>query len=64
VAAAAVRHLVVAKAAPSGVAEADVKCVTDAERVEEIARMLGGDASLDTARRHAAQLLKNAPRRA
>jgi len=61
VAAAAVRHLVVAKAAPSGVAEADVRSVTGAERVEEIARMLGGDASLETARQHAAQLLKQSP---
>jgi DNA repair protein RecN (Recombination protein N) len=60
VAAAAVRHLVVAKAAPSGVAEADVRCVAGEERVEEIARMLGGEASPETARRHAAELLKKA----
>jgi DNA repair protein RecN (Recombination protein N) len=58
VAAAALRHLVVAKATPSGVAEADVRCVTGDERVEEIARMLGGEASPETARRHAAELLR------
>jgi DNA repair protein RecN (Recombination protein N) len=58
VAAAAGRHLVVAKAAPSGVAETDVRCVAGPERVEEIARMLGGEASPETARRHAVELLK------
>jgi DNA repair protein RecN (Recombination protein N) len=60
VAAAAARHLVVAKAAPSGLAEADVRVVEGAERVEEIARMLGGEASPETARKHAAELLRRA----
>jgi DNA repair protein RecN (Recombination protein N) len=58
VAAAAAHHLVVAKAAPNGVAMADARVVEGAERIEEIARMLGGETSPETARRHAAQLLK------
>lgn len=58
VAAAAAHHLVVAKAATGGVAQTDVRVVEGAERVEEIARMLGGDASPVTARRHAEQLLR------
>ncbi len=58
VAAAAAHHLVVAKAAAGGVAQTDVRVVEGAERVEEIARMLGGDTSPTTARRHAAELLK------
>jgi DNA repair protein RecN (Recombination protein N) len=60
VAAAAAHHLVVSKGAAGGVAVADARVVRGAERVEEVARMLGGDASPETARRHAAQLLKKA----
>ena len=60
VAAAAGHHLVVAKAAPGGVAQTDVRVVTGPERVEEVARMLGGDTSPATARRHAEELLKRA----
>jgi len=60
VAAAATHHLVVAKAAAGGVAQTDVRVVEGAERVEEIARMLGGDSSPATARRHAEELLKRA----
>ncbi|HXY69229.1 MAG TPA: DNA repair protein RecN [Gemmatimonadales bacterium] len=60
VAAAAAQHLVVAKAATGGVAQTDVRVVEGAERVEEIARMLGSDASPETARRHATELLKRA----
>ena len=58
VAAKAARHLMVAKAAAGGVAQTDVRVVEGPERVEEIARMLGGDTSPATARRHAAELLK------
>ncbi len=58
VAAAGARHLVVAKAAAGGTAQADVRSVAGDERVEEIARMLGADASPATARRHARELLK------
>ena len=61
VAAAAARHLVVAKASAAGVAQVDVKEVRGGDRVEEVAKMLGGDASLETAKRHAAQLLKKGP---
>jgi DNA repair protein RecN (Recombination protein N) len=60
VAAAAAHHLVVAKAAAGGVAQTDVRVVEGAERVEEIARMLGGDTSPTTARRHAEELLRRA----
>jgi len=60
VAAAAGHHLVVAKAAAGGVAQTDVRVVTGGERVEEVARMLGGDTSPATARRHAEELLKRA----
>jgi DNA repair protein RecN (Recombination protein N) len=58
VAAAAERHLVVSKVAAGGVAAADARVVNGAERVEEVARMLGGETSPETARRHAVQLLK------
>jgi len=58
VAAAGVRHLVVAKGAAGGTAQADVRAVEGDERVEEIARMLGADTSPTTARRHAQELLK------
>ncbi|HVO35737.1 MAG TPA: hypothetical protein VMT21_09245, partial [Gemmatimonadales bacterium] len=58
VAAAAARHLVVTKAAADGAAQVDVREVRGSDRVEEVAKMLGGDASLETAKRHAAQLLK------
>ena len=60
VAAAATHHLVVAKAAAGGIAQTDVKVVEGGERVDEIARMLGGDSSPATARRHAEELLKRA----
>jgi DNA repair protein RecN (Recombination protein N) len=60
VAAAAAQHLVVAKASAGGIAQTDVRVVEGTQRVEEIARMLGGDASPETARRHAAELLKRA----
>ena len=56
IAAAAARHLVVTKAVTDGAAQADVQALQGPERVEELARMLGGGAA--TARRHAAELLK------
>ncbi len=58
VAAAAARHLVVTKAAADGAAQVDVREVRGGDRVDEVAKMLGGDASLETAKRHAAQLLR------
>jgi len=55
-AAAAARHNVVAKGSAEGIAQADVQAVYGEDRVEEIARMMGG--SPTTARRHAQELLR------
>ena len=55
IAAAAGRHLIVAKAAEAGQARTDVQVAHGEDRVEEIARMLGGNAV--TARKHATTLL-------
>ena len=52
-------HLVVAKGKKSGVATSDVEVVEGEGRVKEIARMLG-DADMETALRHAAELLRTA----
>jgi DNA repair protein RecN (Recombination protein N) len=57
IAAQASQHLVVSKEPRGGIATADVRVVNGEERVEEIARMLGG-AGDQVARRHAAELLK------
>jgi DNA repair protein RecN (Recombination protein N) len=56
IAAAAARHLIVAKGGESGVAQTDVMIAHGEDRVEEIARMLGGAAT--TARKHAQQMLR------
>jgi len=60
VAAAAARHLVVTKAAADGASRVAVAEVRGGDRVDEVAKMLGGDTSLETAKRHAAQLLRKA----
>jgi DNA repair protein RecN (Recombination protein N) len=52
-------HLVVAKGKKGGLATSDVEVVEGQSRVTEIARMLG-DADMDTALRHAAELLRTA----
>jgi DNA repair protein RecN (Recombination protein N) len=57
IAAAAARHLVVAKGTDQGVAQTDVQVAHGEDRVEEIARMLGGSAT--TARKHAQEMLKD-----
>lgn len=57
VAARAHHHVVVAKGAPGGVSTSDICVVLGEERVNEIARMLGGDASSDVSRAHARELL-------
>ena len=57
IAAAAGRHLIVAKAAEAGEARTAVQVAHGEDRVEEIARMLGGNAT--TARKHAQQLLRS-----
>ena len=61
VAAFADRHVVVDKPAKArhGVTASDVRLVTDAERVGELARMLAGS-DTETAREHAAELLATA----
>ena len=60
IAARAHHHIVVSKAARGGVTAADVSVVTGTARVEEIARMLGGDPESDVSRAHAAELLEHA----
>jgi DNA repair protein RecN (Recombination protein N) len=57
IAAAGTRHLQVAKASEGGLAQSDVSVLHGEDRVEEVARMLGGAAV--TARRHAAEMLKD-----
>ena len=59
IAAYADHQLVVAKGAKGGVATSDVRVVTGEARTRELARMLG-DADMDTALRHAAELLRTA----
>jgi DNA repair protein RecN (Recombination protein N) len=58
IAAAAARHLVVAKASAEGLAQTDVATLHGEDRVEEIARMLGGGGT--TARKHAAEMIREA----
>ncbi len=58
VAAAGDHHLVVEKAAAGGVTAAAARVVLGGDRVDEVARMLGSEASPATARRHAQELLK------
>jgi DNA repair protein RecN (Recombination protein N) len=57
IAARAGHHLLVAKAVRAGRTRAGVAVLSGAARVEEIARMLGGERLTDTARRHARELL-------
>jgi len=57
IAARAHHHIVVQKAAKGGVTTSDVGVVELAARVDEIARMLGGDAESVTSREHARELL-------
>jgi DNA repair protein RecN (Recombination protein N) len=64
IAARAHRHILVTKAPKEGVTTADVTTLSDAERVEEIARMLGGDAESAKSRAHAKEMLAVAGTRA
>jgi DNA repair protein RecN (Recombination protein N) len=57
VAARADHHLLVSKHVRAGRTRATVRALAGAERVEEIARMLGGQAVTEAARRHARELL-------
>jgi DNA repair protein RecN (Recombination protein N) len=57
IAARAHRHILVTKGARAGVTAADVSSLSDADRVPEIARMLGGDPESGKSRAHARELL-------
>ena len=50
-------HLYVEKVQEGGLAAARVRTLEGEERVEELARMLGGDPDREASRRHAAELL-------
>ena len=63
IAARAHKHILVAKGARAGVTAADVTLLSDANRVQEIARMLGGDPESETSRAHATELLSAAGNR-
>ena len=53
-------HIVVTKGARGGVTTADTRVAEGAERVAEIARMLGGDPESEVSRAHARELLETA----
>ena len=57
IAARAHHHIVVSKGAKGGVTTADIGVIAGDARVEEIARMLGGDAESAVSREHARELL-------
>ncbi|MCL4214276.1 MAG: DNA repair protein RecN [Gemmatimonadales bacterium] len=57
IAARAHQHIVVRKAPKGGVTTSDVALVREDDRVDEIARMLGGDQESETSREHARELL-------
>ena len=50
-------HLLVEKSSPTGVTTASVRTLTGEDRVEEVARMLGGDPESSTSRQHAREML-------
>jgi DNA repair protein RecN (Recombination protein N) len=60
IAARAHHHIVVAKGAREGVTTADITVLSPADRVTEIARMLGGDPESKASRAHARELLQAA----
>ncbi|HEY6220356.1 MAG TPA: DNA repair protein RecN [Gemmatimonadaceae bacterium] len=60
IAARAHHHIVVSKGARGGVTTADISVVSGQGRIDEIARMLGGDPESDVSRAHAAELLETA----
>lgn len=60
IAARAHHHVVVSKGARGGITSTDTRVVRDDERVQEIARMLGGDEASETGLAHARELLVNA----
>jgi DNA repair protein RecN (Recombination protein N) len=60
IAARAHHHIVVEKGAKGGVATADTRNVVNADREQEIARMLGGDPESTVSREHARELIASA----
>lgn len=60
IAARAHHHIVVAKGAKGGVTSADITVLEGSSRVNEIARMLGGDPESKVSRAHARELLETA----
>ncbi|HEY4734639.1 MAG TPA: DNA repair protein RecN [Gemmatimonadaceae bacterium] len=60
IAARAHHHIVVAKGAKGGVTTADITVLEGSGRVNEIARMLGGDPESKVSRAHARELLESA----
>jgi len=60
IAARAHHHIVVAKGAKGGVTTADITVLEGSSRVNEIARMLGGDPESKVSRAHAKELLESA----
>ncbi len=60
IAARAHHHIVVAKGARGGVTTADITVLEGTNRVNEIARMLGGDPESKVSRAHARELLESA----
>lgn len=60
IAARAHHHIVVAKGAKGGVTSADITVLEGTSRVNEIARMLGGDPESKVSRAHAKELLESA----
>jgi len=60
IAARAHHHIVVAKGARGGVTTADITVLEGTNRVNEIARMLGGDPESKVSRAHAKELLESA----
>ncbi|HJP86033.1 MAG TPA: DNA repair protein RecN [Gemmatimonadaceae bacterium] len=60
IAARAHHHIVVAKGAKGGVTTADITVLEGSSRVNEIARMLGGDPESKLSRAHAKELLESA----
>jgi DNA repair protein RecN (Recombination protein N) len=60
IAARAHHHIVVAKGARGGVTTADISVLEGSNRVNEIARMLGGDPESKVSRAHAKELLESA----
>ncbi len=55
-------HFAVRKRVERGRTVAEVRRLTEEERIEEVARMLGGETITDTARRHAREMVKQALR--